>query len=399
MPPIDVDSLTSVQVLDSSDEIARCLHDMQAEIESAEGFETRTLADRDEGVEVVKTHSFSGQADFKVAPSGDELRRLMEQTGLPYREELSDRAIRYIASDERVDREGDIVRQNWDFSDFARNPVVVWSHDWFEPPIGNSVSWRVIDHTDGTFSGRALELVNVFATADDWPYADSIFRLVKGGFLRSSSVGFYPTRMLRIESEEERQSLGLGRFGVVYDAVSLVEHSPATVPANPGAVSQLRAAAKSGGLAPHDIEVIRELRRRELSKTPDGRDQWRLDDVHWRTAWGGVFSKYHAREHEDVEEPIELTPPDEGVGCVLAAIGDLTKRLESVETEVKTVSRASADVLTIVEGLPSGQETGAEDSGEPAIEHRSPLDDVLRGVVDDVRAVTASMTEGATDGD
>ena len=47
-----------------------------------------------------------------------------------------DRTGHFIASSNREDRYGDVIEQNWDMADFWRNPVFLWGHQSWEPPIG-----------------------------------------------------------------------------------------------------------------------------------------------------------------------------------------------------------------------------------------------------------------------
>jgi hypothetical protein len=67
---------------------------------------------------------------------------------------------------------------------YRNNPVVLFAHDSSSPPIGRTTRvW-----TDGT---RLLGDAE-FAPAETYAVADTIYRLVTGGFLKSGSVGFLP---------------------------------------------------------------------------------------------------------------------------------------------------------------------------------------------------------------
>src|SRR6185503_19793407 len=53
----------------------------------------------------------------------------------------SARTMRFVASDESVDRSGDIIRASgWQLDNFRKNPVFLWAHKSSEPPIGKVTS-------------------------------------------------------------------------------------------------------------------------------------------------------------------------------------------------------------------------------------------------------------------
>lgn len=213
-----------------------------------------------------------------------DIKRWAAETGLPWDDAFGKRWLSLWASDERVDRDGDIIRQDWNCDEFSKNPVILWAHNWHEQPIGNAVRWVIEERKEADYEGPALKIVAVFPTEETSPMADSIFRLAKSGFLRSGSVGFFPGEIVEIEDEAERQRLGV--TGYIMRKNKLVEHSLCTVPANPGAQVEL-AKAKALGLArPGDIVALMEGARLEA-----GADEalWRkiVDGI--RKLWVGSF--------------------------------------------------------------------------------------------------------------
>jgi len=201
----------------------------------------------------------AGQGAPKT-PSGNALQELAESRGVTWTAEMKNRAVPYWASDERVDGEGDIIRQRWHFDEFEKNSPMPFNHKWQEPPVGKIIDWRIRTRKDADYEGPALWLLGLFATKDQWEWADTVFRLVESGVLPGGSVGFYSTKIVDIKDEEERAELGLGRFGFILDENHLLEFSPVTMPANPGAVT----IQNCKGLLPHDMHMIRELKRLEI---------------------------------------------------------------------------------------------------------------------------------------
>jgi HK97 family phage prohead protease len=151
--------------------------------------------------------------------------------------DVGDRTVRFVLSDGSVDRMGDTVNVGgWDLSAYKRNPVVLFAHDASAPPIGRTVSvW-----SDGT---RLLGDVE-FAPAETYAFADTINRLVKGGFLKSGSVGFLPT----VYKFSERPG------GVDYKRQELLEFSIVPVPANSNALVEAHA---KGIVSRRDIRRLR----------------------------------------------------------------------------------------------------------------------------------------------
>jgi HK97 family phage prohead protease len=147
---------------------------------------------------------------------------------------LGDRSLTFIASTERVARDGDIIEvAGWDTKEFMRNPVFLWAHDNHSPPIGRVTKTRKI-RSKG--EDRRLEIDVDFAGTDqNHDLAETVYRLYRDGFLNAVSVGF-KVNGHRSPDDTEREKLGLGPFGHVITAAELLEVSAVPVPADPGAV-------------------------------------------------------------------------------------------------------------------------------------------------------------------
>ena len=132
------------------------------------------------------------------------------------------RQITFTSSDESVDRYGDILKvSGWQFSNYLKNPVVLWAHRSNEPPVGRCVEI----HTET--NPPALVQTIEFADEATYPFAATIFSLYKGGFLNAVSVGFLPLEApTRIPDGD----------GYVYGSMDLLELSCCPIPANPQAL-------------------------------------------------------------------------------------------------------------------------------------------------------------------
>jgi HK97 family phage prohead protease len=138
------------------------------------------------------------------------------------------RIVDFIISTEAIDRMGDrIFVDGWDLSAFKKNPIVLFAHDSNSPPIGRAVSIKR-DLKKSQLKSRAE-----FMTSDISPFADSIFKMIVGGFLKATSVGFMPIEF-EISEEEERMD---GPFrGIDFVKSELMEFSIVPIPANREAV-------------------------------------------------------------------------------------------------------------------------------------------------------------------
>ncbi len=84
---------------------------------------------------------------------------------------------------EAVDRAGEVIKAaGWDFSDYMKNPVVLWAHDYSGLPVAITDSIEQIG-TDTFAVGR-------FCPAEVNPMAQQVRAGYDFGVNRASSVGF-----------------------------------------------------------------------------------------------------------------------------------------------------------------------------------------------------------------
>jgi len=113
------------------------------------------------------------------------------------------------ASTQNEDRDGDVIlNDSWDLASFKKNPLLLWSHDATQLPIGKVNN---ITNKNGKLEFRAQ-----FAEEQN-EFAGKVARLMRDGFINAFSVGFIPK-----ESDER---------GHISKA-ELLEISVVNVPAN-----------------------------------------------------------------------------------------------------------------------------------------------------------------------
>jgi len=140
-----------------------------------------------------------------------------------------------VASDETVDRYGDVIRADgWELDHYRANPIVLFGHSSFEP-IGTNHA-RV--------EGKRLLSTIKLAKAGTSPQIDFYRSLIEQRILRATSVGFMPTKgVVPILDKDKRIT------GFEYVGQELLELSVVSVPANPAAL----ALAKSMNLQPEKV--------------------------------------------------------------------------------------------------------------------------------------------------
>ncbi len=139
------------------------------------------------------------------------------------------RRLTFKLSTGTLDRDRDrIAPEGWDLTQYLKNPVVLWAHDYRSLPIAKTVDIRA--------GGDALRATAEFATHE---FAEDVFQLYRGGFLSAVSVGFVP-----IEQEANAE----GGHNIV--RAELLEFSGVPVPSNPEALLIAEAKRLRGAASP-----------------------------------------------------------------------------------------------------------------------------------------------------
>jgi HK97 family phage prohead protease len=154
-------------------------------------------------------------------------------------DDSEERTATFIASTGTVDRQGDVVDvDGWELAEFRKNPVLLFGHDSRALPIGRVSDIKVEDgklmaKTEGVGAG-VHEM------------ADSVWSMVKNGFLNAVSVGF---RALETEPRFDKDGVWQGYKFIRQE---LMELSIVPVPANPEAI----VVARSYGAQQSDIQEM-----------------------------------------------------------------------------------------------------------------------------------------------
>lgn len=282
-----------------------------------------------------------GVARAYSMPSDEELEAMAKKVGAEWRPGYASRVIPYRMSDERVDSYGDIVRSVWDFSIFESNPVAPFAHNWWSAPVGKWIDWRVMEGTTKGYKGPALFGLLLFPEAAVSEQSDSMFRLVRSGLVVGNSVGFRPKKVLRVEDPDERATLGLGQWGVVFEESLLLECSPCPIPANPGALADLAKAKSAGDVRAQEVAMLREVSRAWHHARGDEQGFEKTDDRLLMVA-RSLFPRSRFEPRKGIDDPFG---PGSDARRVVPVTG--TARADDAEDDPIARIEAKVDALAL----------------------------------------------------
>ena len=165
------------------------------------------------------------------------------------------RAIRFVVSRNTVDRDNDTIDQKgWNLDSFRKNPVVPFAHDYRSLPVAKAVDTSIED--------GALISTAVFPTRDIYPFGDTVYQMIREGFLNAVSVGFRP----------KKHEVNKDRGGFDFLEQELLEYSIVPVPSNPEALVQ----ARSKGI---DITPIKSWAIKALDEWHQAKGIWMPKEI------------------------------------------------------------------------------------------------------------------------
>lgn len=225
-----------------------------------------------------------------------------------------------VASDEGIDRDGDIISADaWDLKSFKKNPVVPLFHQYHVFPVAKASKIKV--------SEGKLMFKPIFAVNEN-PEAKIAFDLYKGGFMSAFSVGFMPA--VDGWTDEERKD---GRTGRNYTKVELLEISAVLVPSNPNALIE----ARSKGINVDMIDTIGDKDKTDKQEDKSEETETFINEI--KTEIQNIkteieeFKKEVAVQIADllikyskIADQLTLTPKDLGLANVILDLQKLIRK-------------------------------------------------------------------------
>ncbi len=207
-------------------------------------------------------------------------------TAAPESVDARNRTLTATITSNAVDRDGEIVEPTafkQRIGTFQKNPVLLWMHNPFVPPIGKVLDLRFVDNR--------IDATLRFSPEGRSTLADEVWASYADGALTSFSIGF------RVH-EVDRSA----RPHRIVDA-ELLEVSAVTVPANPEATAKSLGAAKRLGF----LALREELKHRQeptggalQATTPDLSSLAEFDrNEFWRALAKSCLEEVHAPTDRD----------------------------------------------------------------------------------------------------
>lgn len=139
------------------------------------------------------------------------------------------RTLLWCISTETPDRMGDIIKvSGWRLDNYNRGGSVLWAHEPKMLPVGKPTTTYI--RNDALYSECQ------YPTKEENAFADSVYLLAKGGYLRGASIGMRP---IKYEVDHARVSDEYPCPMVFVDQ-ELLEWSHTPIPANPEALVQAK---------------------------------------------------------------------------------------------------------------------------------------------------------------
>jgi HK97 family phage prohead protease len=277
-------------------------------------------------------------------------------------EPLGERKMGFVISTAAVDRDGDTVDpKGWDLGSYTKNPVVLWAHDYAQPPVGKAVNIQA------TKDGLRADVE--FLPQGMSPFADMIHDMCKTGFLNATSVGF---RGMEADPAKDRKG------GYDFKKQELLEFSIVPVPSNPEAL------ALRGGKSDQVQRYAKAMRH--WTKDILGDEAPKLDAEQFENLADAI-----AKAMKDPEPKVEDKKTDVATLDYTAIAVEVAKLLKPAETK-----DISTDVLNIEQVDAEIDWDGikfVED--EPTLDAEAVSKMLLDGVRETIREMASASAQAA----
>ena len=197
----------------------------------------------------------TGKALTVAKPDVAKIAQLLENRG--YRdiapEVAAERFVRYVASEEKCDSVGDVIKASgWDLDDWHKNPAMFADHD-------HSITAKIAQGLQAYVDGKRLIVDCFYLPSDMAPsgLAEACYKMVRQGFLPDCSVGPIPTEY-HYATADDRKAWGEDVWRV-WDKTVLKELSAVGIGAlNSAKVEAVAKCLTDGSLNDGDVKALQE---------------------------------------------------------------------------------------------------------------------------------------------
>ena len=276
---------------------------------------------------------FDVSAEVKRAGFVDDTKALHE----------GERAVERYISTRSVDRDAEVLDPAGCIVDaYLKNPVVLWAHDYSQPPIAKA-EWVKRDE-------HGVRSKTVYA---ETPRAEEIWQLIKAGFLQTASVGYMPVKrcwkgdgdwVATVNKYNTKWGCDLEADGaqVITTKWVLLEYSDVPVPANADAL--ITAVAK-GLVVSDDIKAAMHLEEKSEDPEPEPEPEVKL---------GRIVRPYTPPVPEPEPEPEVKEPEAEPVKPLVTLVKSAPRRVifpvRNAPTQAELISEVAREAVARLTG-------------------------------------------------
>lgn len=271
--------------------------------------------------------------------------------------EGEDKPLSFILSTADRDRYGDVVEQTgWDLTNYEKNKVMLWAHDYRQAPVGSP---SFVGVKGGNLVGEAVK----FQQRDVHEFGWAVGQMYRQGFLNTVSVGFQPVEWSWFEDEEGE--------GIRFIKSELLEFSAVPIPANPNA---LQLGLKSiGASAKGFVEWI----ERSLDEKESGL-------LVPRSYAEGAYKALKGASVQVADDVTDDAPEEDAVELELEALRTEVSELRGAVVELTGVIR---ELVTVHRGAPAA-------APAVAINHQQDADSIAREVAKSIARSNFQKSHG-----
>lgn len=252
----------------------------------------------------------------------------------------------FVISTDEKDRMGEVVEQSWDLENYKKNPIVLFGHDPSKPSYVLGKATEIVADKDGD---KNITLGTVqFAEEGTSEDADTVWKLVKQGILRTVSVGFIPHTFKKLSDEDDTDVLADNE---------LLEFSIVPIPANPSAVAL---ALGDGSIEEKDAKYMLKTYKSEAEYLEKS-----LCDIMTSSKTDGTSNK---RKEDGIMSDEDIAKIAEAVGTAVSEA--ITPKLDEIlakvsEDEGEDEKPADEEPQEKPEGEEGGNELADDNAEKP----------------------------------
>lgn len=154
-----------------------------------------------------------------------------------------------VITDSSVDKSKEVIDADGvDFSAFKKNPLVPFNHAWFLPPVGKSI-WQKKRNQQWIAKTLYIDRPDNHPKEKEW-IPDTVWHMVKSGFMPAKSVGFLPIEARQPTTEERLNGVDAE---IIFSKIKIFEYSVVTVGCNNNAI--VEAANKGAVTVPKELRI------------------------------------------------------------------------------------------------------------------------------------------------